>query len=80
MTKGELENQLKIILSKIKKVPEDTDVDIGVFVKAGDNVEKYNLEGADFSVHLDDEMYESVDNPKDAKHVRMYLFDGSILK
>lgn len=81
MRKGELENQLKSVLSKIKKVPQDTEVDIGVFVFTdGEEVEKYNLDGADFSVHLDDEIYESVDNPKDAKHVRMYLFDGRLLK
>lgn len=83
MIKSELENQLKSVLSKIEKVPQDADVDIGVFVKDEENdgsVEKYNLEGADFSVHLDDDMYESVDYPEDTKHVRMYLFDGRILK
>lgn len=75
MKKKQFEEDLKTILGKIKDIPDDADVMFQYFDLKPDKASKYIIENPDVNVHMDNDLYETTDFPKDCCNLRIDIFD-----
>ncbi len=75
MRKKRLEEDLRTILDKIKDIPDDTNVNVQYFNIGPKRVLKQYIDELNLNVHMDDEYFETTDNPKDCKNLRINIFN-----